>query len=120
MGVGRRQMLLGGLGLGLAAVAAGPRVSVSREETDLAAFSTYGVVPAGGEIDQTSTLQHAADQAAETGAPLFLPAGVYSTSRLTLKSGTQIEGVPDGRFCAIATAGRCSASGGSRMCGWPV
>ena len=51
-------------------------------------------MPAGGEIDQTATLQLAADQAAETGTPLFLPAGVYSTSRLALKSGTQIEGVP--------------------------
>ena len=50
--------------------------------------------PAGGDLDQTATLQLAADQAAETGTPLFLPAGVYSTSRLTLKSGTQIEGVP--------------------------
>jgi uncharacterized secreted repeat protein (TIGR03808 family) len=94
MGVGRRQILLGGLGLGLATTAAGPRVSAAREETDLAAFSTYGVVPAGGELDQTATLQLAADQAAETGLPLFLPAGIYSTSRLTLKSGAQIEGVP--------------------------
>ncbi len=62
--------------------------------SELGAFSTYGVVPAGGEIDQTATLQLAADQAAETGTPLFIPAGIYSTSRLALKSGTQIEGVP--------------------------
>ena len=94
MGVGRRQMLLGGLGLGLAA-AAGPRMSSARDETDLSqASSTYGIVPGGGEIDQTATLQLAADEAAQTGTPLFLPAGIYSTSRLTLKSGTQIEGVP--------------------------
>lgn len=94
MGVGRRQVLVGGLGLGLAA-AAGPRLAASREETDAPqAFSTYGIVPGGGEIDQTATLQLAADDAAETGTPLFLPAGIYSTSRLTLKSGTQITGVP--------------------------
>jgi hypothetical protein len=94
MGVGRRQILLGGLGLGLAA-AAGPRVASGRDEADLPqAFSTYGIVPGGGEIDQTATLQLAADQAAESGTRLFLPAGLYSTSRLTLKSGTQIEGVP--------------------------
>lgn len=94
MGVGRRQLLMGGLGLGLAA-AAGPRPAASREETDTPqAFSTYGIVPGGGEIDQTATLQLAADDAAESGTPLFLPAGIYSTSRLTLKSGTQIEGVP--------------------------
>jgi len=94
MSVGRRQVLMGGLGLGLAA-AAGPRLAASREETDAPqAFSTYGIVPGGGEIDQTATLQLAADDAAETGTPLFLPAGIYSTSRLTLKSGTQITGVP--------------------------
>jgi uncharacterized secreted repeat protein (TIGR03808 family) len=94
MGVGRRQVLMGGLGLGLAA-AAGPRLAASREETDAPqAFSTYGIVPGGGEIDQTATLQLAADDAAETGTPLFLPAGIYSTSRLSLKSGTQIQGVP--------------------------
>jgi uncharacterized secreted repeat protein (TIGR03808 family) len=94
MGVGRRQMLLGGLGLGLA-VAAGPRVTSARDATDpLQAFSTYGIVPGGGEIDQTATLQLAADEAAQTGTKLFLPAGIYSTSRLSLKSGTQIEGVP--------------------------
>jgi uncharacterized secreted repeat protein (TIGR03808 family) len=94
MGVGRRQVLLGGLGLGLAAATAGPRGSSAREDSELGGFSTYGVVPAAGEIDQTATLQLAADQAAETGTPLFLPAGVYSTSRLALKSGTQIEGAP--------------------------
>jgi len=94
MSVGRRQLLMGGLGLGLAA-AAGPRMAASREETDAPqAFSTYGIVPGGGEIDQTATLQLAADDAAETGTPLFLSAGIYSTSRLTLKSGTQITGVP--------------------------
>jgi uncharacterized secreted repeat protein (TIGR03808 family) len=94
MSVGRRQVLMGGLGLGLAA-AAGPRLAASREETDAPqAFSTYGIVPGGGEIDQKATLQLAADDAAETGTPLFLPAGIYSTSRLSLKSGTQITGVP--------------------------
>jgi uncharacterized secreted repeat protein (TIGR03808 family) len=80
--------------LGLAA-AAGPRIAAARDAGDAPqAFSTYGIVPAGGEIDQTATLQLAADEAAETGTPLFLPAGTYSTSRLTLKSGVQIEGVP--------------------------
>ncbi|HSD93658.1 MAG TPA: TIGR03808 family TAT-translocated repetitive protein [Methyloceanibacter sp.] len=94
MRVGRRQVLLGGMGFGLAA-AAGPRLAAARDETDgPQAFNTYGVVAGGGEIDQTATLQLAADAAAESGTPLFLPAGVYSTGRLTLKSGTQIEGVP--------------------------
>jgi uncharacterized secreted repeat protein (TIGR03808 family) len=94
MGVGRRQVLLGGFGFSLAA-AAGPRLASARDETETCeGFSTYGIVPGGGEIDQTATLQLAADEAAESGTPLFLPAGVYSTGRLSLQSGTQIEGVP--------------------------
>ncbi|MGZ8401530.1 MAG: TIGR03808 family TAT-translocated repetitive protein, partial [Methyloceanibacter sp.] len=85
--------MLAGLGAGLA-VATGPRLARARAEVDVPqAFSTYGLVPGGG-IDQTASLQEAADQAAQSGTPLFLPAGLYSTSRLTLKSGTQIEGVP--------------------------
>ena len=91
MGVGRRELLIGTLGFGVAA-AAGPRAADSEDNPQ--GFSTYGILPAGGDLDQTATLQLAADQAAETGTPLFLPAGVYSTSRLTLKSGTQIEGAP--------------------------
>jgi uncharacterized secreted repeat protein (TIGR03808 family) len=105
MGVGRRQVLLGGLGLGLAATA-GPRVASAADDTGVSqAFSTYGIVPAGGALDQTATLQLAADQAAESGTPLFLPAGVYSTSRLTLKSGTQIEGVPGRSILRYRDAG---------------
>lgn len=84
--------MLAGLGIGLAA-AAGPRGARAREEPASAAFSTYGVMP-GGEIDQTATLQVAADSAAASGTPLFLPAGVYSVGRIELKSGAQIHGVP--------------------------
>ena len=56
--------------------------------------STQSVAPGGGAIDQTAALQAAADAAAETGVPLFLPAGIYSTAKLSLKSGTRIEGIP--------------------------
>ncbi|HUU67686.1 MAG TPA: TIGR03808 family TAT-translocated repetitive protein [Methyloceanibacter sp.] len=97
MTLGRRELIVAGLGAGIGAGltgAAGPRSAVARESATPQAFSTYGVVPAGGTIDQTATLQEAADEAARTGVPLFLPAGTYSTGRLSLKSGTQIEGVP--------------------------
>jgi uncharacterized secreted repeat protein (TIGR03808 family) len=90
MAVGRRELLLGGVGLGLA-VAAGPRAGFAQDSGLCGAES---IAPGGGAIDQTAALQEAADAAAETGAPLFLPAGIYSTARLTLKSGTRVEGVP--------------------------
>ena len=93
MGVGRREVLLGGVGLGLA-VAAGPRAGFSQDTGLLQACGTHGLMPGGGAIDQTAALQAAADAAAETGTPLFLRAGIYSTSKLTLKSRTRIEGVP--------------------------
>ena len=92
MTIGRRDLMLG-FGAGLAALA-GPRLAVAQSEGSPNAFSTHGIVPAGGETDQTATLQAAADAAAETGTPLFLPGGIYATGRLELKSGTQIRGVP--------------------------
>ena len=90
MAVGRREVLLGGVGLGLA-VAAGPRAGFAQESELCGAQS---IAPGGGAIDQTAALQAAADAAAQTGAPFFLPAGIYSTATLKLKSGTRIEGIP--------------------------
>jgi uncharacterized secreted repeat protein (TIGR03808 family) len=92
MPIGRRQVVLAGVSLGLAAMA-GPRL-LAAPAAQSQGFSTYGVVPGGGEIDQTATLQVAADAAAQSGTPLFLPAGIYATDRLSLKSGTHIHGVP--------------------------
>jgi putative cofactor-binding repeat protein len=89
MRVGRREVLLGGAALGFA-VAAGPRIGFSHET----GANGRGIVPGGGEIDQTEALQAAIDAAAASGTPLFLPAGIYWTGKLTLKSGTHIEGVP--------------------------
>jgi uncharacterized secreted repeat protein (TIGR03808 family) len=92
-GVGRRQVMLAGLGIGLAA--AGPRVALAREEAPVPqAFSTYGVAPGDGEIDRTASLQEACDLAAQSGTPFFLPAGYYRTHMLELKSGAYIQGVP--------------------------
>jgi polygalacturonase len=39
-------------------------------------------------------LQSAVDAAAQSGRPLFLPPGLYSTRRLELRSGTHLTGVP--------------------------
>ncbi len=93
MTIRRRDLMLGGLGAGLA-VAAGPRASAARDEPEMPQpFSTYGIVPGEG-IDQTASLQEAADKAAESGTPFFLPPGNYSTHKLVLRSGTEIQGVP--------------------------
>ena len=92
MRLDRRDMLFAGLGFGMA-LAAGPR-AFARDSEIGQPFGTYGVVPAGGAIDQTATLQVAVDQAAASGTPFFLPPGVYSTSRLELKSGAHLKGVP--------------------------
>lgn len=79
----RRRLMLAGLSFGLAALAF-PRLPRARET----------ILPLGGEIDQTAMLQDAIDRAARAGLPLRLPAGIYATCTLTLKSGTQIEGLP--------------------------
>lgn len=87
MTIGRRELMLAGLGVGLAVV--GPRLVAAQGSSN-----TGGVTPGDGVTDQTAALQDAADAAARSGAPLRLAAGTYSTERLNLKSGTHIEGVP--------------------------
>ena len=90
MDVRRRQLMLAGLGLGVVTMVAPRLLSACETET----FNTYGIEPAGGETDQTAMLQRAIDAAAHSSTTLFIPAGIYSTRRLSLKSGTHIEGVP--------------------------
>ena len=92
--------MLAGLGLGVGAIIA-PRLLRARE---MGPFNTYGIEPGGGETDQTAMLQRAIDAAAHSGTTLFIPAGIYSTRRLTLKSGTHIKGVP-GRTILRARGG---------------
>ena len=70
MTIGRRDLMLGGIGAGLAA-AAGPRAAAASEEPEMPPpFSTYGIVPGGG-IDQTASLQEAADKAGAIGYALL-------------------------------------------------
>ena len=51
-------------------------------------------MPSGSATDQTEMLQRAADAAAWSGLPLFLPPGIYSTRRLELRSGSHLTGFP--------------------------
>jgi Right handed beta helix region len=93
MSMRRRDVILAGLGLGIAHVVGLRWTRAAQPATALPA-GTYGVVPDGGVADQTAALQRAADAAALSGRPLFLAPGVYATSRIELKSGTHILGVP--------------------------
>ena len=100
---------VGGLGAGLGA-ATGPRAVEVRKEPELPQpFNNYGIVP-GGNIDQTPSLQEAADKSAASATPFFLPPGNYTTSKLTLKSGTQIQGVPGASVLRLPVAVRSSPS----------
>lgn len=89
MSVSRRELILAVLGFGVT-LAAGARLASARWTTP----SSFGVAPLGSIADRTAMLQHAADAAAQSGRPLFLPPGLYSTGRLELRSGTHLTGVP--------------------------
>jgi len=106
MTLGRRDVMLAGLGAGLTVVIGGPSAE-ARED------SSYEVVPADGAIAQTATLQEAANAAARSGIPLYLPAGTYSTGRLTLESGTHIQGVPGLTVLRYASGGAIIETEGS-------
>jgi putative cofactor-binding repeat protein len=88
MMIHRRDLILASLSLGLALVAP-PRWPRARE-----AGVAHRISPAGGRAHQTAALQIAANAAAKSGTPLFLPPGVYATNRLRLQSGTHLVGVP--------------------------
>jgi hypothetical protein len=110
MRVARRQVLLSGFGLGLAA-AAGPRLAAAADAGEQQqSVSTYGIVPGDG-VDQTASLQQAADAAARSGLPFSLPPGSYATSKLELKSGTQIQGVPGRSVLRYTGGGRLISIG---------
>ncbi|WP_108683196.1 TIGR03808 family TAT-translocated repetitive protein [Methyloceanibacter sp. wino2] len=89
--IGRRDALLAGLGTGVGAGLGmvGPHAALAYDGS-----SSRGIVPAGGAVSQTATLQQAVNDAAANGEPLFLPAGTYKTGTLTLPAGTHVHGVP--------------------------
>lgn len=97
----RRDVMLGGLAVGLT-TAIGLHAAHAKA-VGAVAHPSHALIPAGGEVAQTVALQAALDAAAASGTPLFLPPGTYRTGRLSLKSGTQIQGVP-GSTVLIADA----------------
>lgn len=65
--------------------------------------TSYGVVPDAAR-DQSFTFQKMLDSAAERGEPLFLPAGNYVVSEVSIPEGTVLAGVP-GRTILVLGAG---------------
>ena len=111
MDLNRRAMLSTGLmttglataGLvstGLAATAAGPRVSDAAGEK----AGAITVAPSGN--DDTASLQHAIDTAADMGAPVRLAPGEFRVGSLQLKSNTHLAGA--GRQTVLSFAGGAS------------
>ena len=92
----RRQIMIGGLGMGAGlAAAAGPRVASARGaegHTGSQSVFGHGVRPNSKAL-QTDKLQKAIDAAARAGVILHIPAGVYRTGKLNLRTNSIISGV---------------------------
>ena len=99
MRIGRRDVILSGLGLGIA-FAAGPRL----ERANWAAPSTFGLAPLGGTVDQTTMLQQAIDTAAKAGEPVYLPPATIRRAASSLDPARISPACPANRSCAVATA----------------
>ncbi len=94
MPIDRRDLMLGSFGAGLAMSAGAGAASAAETADAPAPQSTFDIVPAGGELDQSATIQLAIQKAASSGSVLTLPAGIYAVGGLDLPSGTAIQGVP--------------------------
>ncbi|XSG81249.1 MAG: TIGR03808 family TAT-translocated repetitive protein [Methyloligella sp. ZOD6] len=104
MPLDRRDLMLGSFGAGLA-LSAGAGAATAAETSDAPApQSTFDIVPAGGELDQSATLQVAIENAAASGTILTLPAGIYAVGGLELPSSTAIRGVPGRTVLKLASS----------------
>ena len=96
MTMNRREMMASGLGVGTGLVAgmAGPRLAEAKlpTQTHFASVIEFGATPDNGK-DQTQLLQKAIDTTAGK-AVLVLPPGSYDCKTLTLRPGSQIVGTP--------------------------
>ncbi|ODA66890.1 Pectate lyase superfamily protein [Methyloligella halotolerans] len=104
MPIDRRDLMLGSFGAGLA-LSAGAGSARAADTADAApAQSSFDIVPAGGELDQSATLQIAIQNAASSGTVLMLPAGTYAVGGLDLPSGVAIRGVPGRTVLKLSNA----------------
>jgi len=94
MTVNRRDLLIGSLPLAVGASLPQYQVAQAAQPIKQVAlnFQETGLVPNSSK-DQTKRLQAAIDLAAQRKEKLVLPGGTFKTGPLTLRSGTQIEGL---------------------------
>jgi uncharacterized secreted repeat protein (TIGR03808 family) len=92
----RRTLILAGAA---AAFPAGAQATVAAAKA-----APAGLRPGSSE-DQTSAIQRAIDQAAETRTPVSLPAGTFFTKSLHLRSGVQLSGVKGATRLVLLSTG---------------
>ena len=92
MTVTRREVVLAGIGFGVA-FAAGSALRAPAGQGPVTSALSVWCRPAAPPTRQRCC-RRAVDAAAWSGLPLFLPPGTYSTRRLELRSGSHLTGVP--------------------------
>ncbi len=103
----RRNVLAGGLGL--SALAVGPRESnADTSQPRAGTFRVAGLeIPSGDGKDQTAVLQRAIDAAAANDEVLELPAGRFGIKRLEFRTGSALRGVPGKTVLEYRGGGQC-------------
>jgi len=113
----RRQVMIGGFGMGAGlAAAAGPRVASARSAEGHGGSQSvfgHGVRP-NVKSSQTEKLQKAIDAAARAGVILHLPAGVYRTGKLILRANLIITGVAGQSVLKLTGTGAALTSRSTR------
>ena len=110
-----RRLFLAGIGFGAAAMPVAAKAATPLFEVDLRGAidaSEHGIRPGAGD-NKSRAFQKLLREAAEKNMPVFLPAGDYVVSNITLPDNTRLTGVPGATRIVYGGDGHLFAADGA-------